>query len=348
MINVLIVEDSPVVQKLLEHILNTDPEINVIGVASNGLEALEFIENNPPDVITMDLLMPKLDGYKATRRIMETNPRPIIIVSATVNPDEVKKTWQAMEEGAVAVLPKPKYEGKGVIGPSGEKLIKTVKTMSQVKVVRRWNKTRTPKSSNIKFLKLETHMKKPVELIAIAASTGGPLALKTILEQFHRDFPVPIVVVQHISKGFIQGFVEWLNQGTDLEARLAKNWETAVPGTVYVAPDDMHLEVSPNRTLRLISDPPEHGSRPSASRLFRSVARNYPGRAAGVLLTGMGIDGGDELKMILDSGGLTIAQDEQSSVVHGMPGHAISLGGAKHVAAPLEIAELLENLARGV
>ncbi len=347
MINVLIVEDSPVVQKLLEHILNTDPEINVMGVVSNGLDALEFVKNTPPDVITMDLLMPKLDGYKTTRRIMETNPRPIIIVSATVNPDEVKKTWQAMEEGAVAVLPKPKYEGKGVIGSSGEKLIKTVKTMSQVKVVRRWKRTKTPKSSNITALKLEADIKKPVELIAIAASTGGPLALKTILEQFHKDFPVPILVVQHISKGFIQGFVEWLNQGTDLEIRLAKNGDTAIPGVAYVAPDDIHLEVGPNRILYLVSDPPEHGSRPSASRLFRSVARNYPGRAAGVLLTGMGVDGGEELKMILDSGGITIAQDKQSSVVHGMPGNAISLGAAKHVAAPLEIAELLEKLTLG-
>jgi two-component system chemotaxis response regulator CheB len=344
MINVLIVEDSPVVQELLKFILASDPEINVMGVASNGQEAIEFLEDNKPDVITMDLLMPKLDGYKATRMIMETNPAPIIIVSATVNPEEVKKTWQAMEMGAVAALQKPKYEGKGHIGETGEKLIKTVKMMSQVKVVRRWKQVEAQKQPKPKDLtRSVAQMGLNVELVAIAASTGGPLALKIILERFKADFPAPIFIVQHISKGFTQGFVEWLNKGVALDVRLAVDGERARPGSVYVAADNRHLQVGPGMRMQLTSEPPQHGLRPSASFLFRSVAKQYPSKAIGVILTGMGTDGGDELKGILDSGGITIAQDEKTSVVHGMPGNAIALGAAKYVAPPVEIAAIIEG-----
>ncbi len=346
MIKALIVDDSPTAQELLRHILRSDPEICVIGTADNGEEALKFVECDKPDVITMDLTMPGMGGYSATRAIMETNPVPVVVVSASLEPEDVEKTWPALEAGAVAAIDKPKYSPDKGGRESADRLIQTVKLMSEVKLVRRWKRrgpvqrtrseqTRSPRTESAR---LERPAADPeprnTEVVAIGASTGGPPVLRTILSGLDEGFPAPILMVQHIARGFSEGLVSWLDQFSSVKVRLAEQGENVLPGHVYVAPDDYHMEVRKNRKISLSSGEPEHGLRPSVSYLFRSVARAFGKRAVGVLLTGMGRDGAYELKLMRDSGAVTIAQDEESSIVHGMPAEAIRLGGTTYVLSP--------------
>jgi two-component system chemotaxis response regulator CheB len=346
MINVLVVEDSPVARELLKHILSSDPEIKVIGTANNGLEAIEFLKRGKPDVVTMDIIMPKMDGYEATRRIMETDPIPIVIVSASLVREEVDRTWRAVEAGAVAVLEKPSYTDMGNPNGNAAKLIETVKNMSQVKVVRRRKKsaeTTVPKHAEVApEPRPETAR---VKVVAIGASTGGPQALQHILSQLPKDFRTPILIVQHITRGFTDGFVDWMNGSCCLPVRLATDGEPLASGTVYVAPDDRHTKIGRNGRIRLSTDEPVNGIRPSVSSLFRSVAEVLGPDAVGVLLTGMGRDGAAELKLMRDRGAVTIAQDMESCVIYGMPGEAAKMGAAKYLLPPEKIAEMLLRLA---
>ena len=346
MVRVLIVEDSVVARELLKHILTSDPEIEVIGTADNGVQAIEFISRDKPDVVTMDIIMPKMDGYEATRRIMESNPVPIVVVSASVSKVEVERTWRAVEAGAVAVLEKPRLADMGVRGTDAEKLILTVKAMAQVKVVRRWKKPKA--ETEPKTVPTPTKAPAPSEdfkIVAIGASTGGPSALHKILGGLPGEFPVPILIVQHISPGFTAGFVDWLNDATDLNMRLAADREPVLPGSVYVAPDGCQMAVGRDRRISITPDESTNGIKPSASHLFRSVAHAFGEKAVGVLLTGMGRDGAEELKLMRDLGAVTIAQDKESSVVYGMPGEAVKLGAAKHSLSPEGIRDFLKRIA---
>ena len=347
MIRVLIVEDSAVARELLKHILVSDPEIQVIGTCSNGLEAVEFIAQDRPDVVTMDVMMPKMDGYEATRKIMETNPVPIVIVSASVLPEEVDKTWRAVEAGAVAQIMKPGFFDMGNAGDSGQKLLQTVKLMSQVKVVRRWSR-KTAEKKNVSEVAKPVVSVKPrdVEVVAIGASTGGPPVLQKIFSGLPSSFSAAILLVQHIAPGFAAGFVDWLNRTSSLKLHLAVRGETALPGNVYVAPDGHQMGIDRAKKITITTDGPENGLRPAVSFLFRSVARSFGDKAVGVLLTGMGRDGAQELKLMRDAGAVTIAQDQQSCIVFGMPGEAVKLGAAQHTLPPDRITEMLQKIVR--
>ncbi len=344
-IKVLVVEDSPVARKLLMYILSSDPEIHMIGTANNGAEALEILERKKPDIIIMGINMPKMNGFEATRRIMETHPVPIVIVSATWDAKEVETTFRAVEAGAVAVLDKP----RGINHPDYESMskefVQTVKLMSEVKVVRRWARLRRTEASPAVSQKVELKRTLPsIKLVAIGASTGGPQVLQTILSKFPKDFSVPLLIVQHIAAGFLEGLVEWLNQITDIPIHIAAHGERILPGHAYLAPDDFHMGVERGTQIALSKDAPENGLCPSVSYLFRSVADVFGKNAVGVLLTGMGKDGAEELKLMKEKGAVTIAQDKESSVVHGMPGEAIKLDAAMHVLPPDKIAAILESL----
>lgn len=349
MIRVLVVEDSTVVRQFLVHILESDPDLLVVGTAADGEAALEAVERMRPDVVTMDIHMPRMDGFDAARRIMETHPTPIIIVSGTLNLAETTNAFRAMEAGAVAVLPRPAGVGHSDQQASAAHLVQTVKLMAEVKVVRRWARPRpadvAPPAS------VGPDVKAPatgVAVVAIGASTGGPPVLQTILSQLEPSFPVPVLVVQHIAAGFTEGLVEWLGQSSKLPVRLAAQGENILPGHVYVAPDGFHLKVTAGRKVWLSSEGPENGLRPSVAALFRSVAKVYGIQATGVLLTGMGKDGAAELKLMREQGAVTIAQDRESSVVHGMPGHAISLNAAAYILSPEKIPQALTELTSGV
>jgi two-component system chemotaxis response regulator CheB len=341
-INVLVAEDSQVTRLLLIHLLESDPQIRVIGAVSDGRAALDFVKQNKPDVVLMDIYMPHMDGFETTRRIMETQPVPIVICSAVANPKELATTFRSLEAGAVACIEKPVGPEHADFDATATHLLQTVKLMSEVKVVRRWPRSRSPPPATPKARRVESkHATAQIKLIGIGASTGGPPALQTVLSGLPKDFPVPVLIVQHIAHGFLSGMAEWLNQTTGLQVHIASYGTYPLPGHVYLAPDDFHLGVRADGRILLTQADAENGLRPAVSFLFRSLAEVYGASALGVLLTGMGNDGAAELKLLKDKGAITIAQDRESSVVHGMPGVAIELGGATQVLPADKIADAL-------
>lgn len=347
MIKVLVVDDSSVVREFLSHVLSRDPALHVVGTARDGEEALAVVAERKPDVITMDIRMPRMNGLEATRLIMERHPTPIVIVSGTLGEEE-NASFRAIEAGALAVLQRPAGLGHPDHEATARELVRTVRLMSEVKVVKRWSRARqnisaplvpSPKNNG----RVRPHAQ--LKLVAIGASTGGPVILQRILKGLPKEFPVPVLIVQHIAPGFVQGFAEWLAHSSGFTVEVATRNERLSPGRAYVAPDNFHMEVAAVDRIILVEREPENGLRPSVSALFRTVAQVYGQSAAGVLLTGMGKDGARELGLMKERGALTIAQDAESSVIHGMPGEAISLGAATHVLSPESIAALLTKLA---
>lgn len=345
MIRVLIVEDSPVIRDFLRHILSADPDIHVIGTAADGEAALDAVRYQKPDVITMDIHMPRMNGLEATRHIMETHPTPIVIVSSSMVTDEVTTSFRAIEAGALAAVPRPQGLGHPQHQATAQELLQAVKLMSEVKVVRRWSRSRSGSRVPAARRGDMPWASPAIEVVAIGASTGGPLALQTILSRLPKAFPIPLLIVQHMATGFVQGFAEWLTQSTGFPVHVAAAGEHPLPGHAYVAPDGVHMQVSLERRITLSQDVPTNGLRPSVSHLFRSVAHVFSRNAAGVLLTGMGKDGAQELRLLRDTGAVTIVQDQDSAVVYGMPGEAIKLDAATYVLPPERIAARLVWLA---
>lgn len=339
-IKVLVVDDSRVVAEYLTHLFNSDRGIRVVGVARNGEEAIEAVRQMVPDVITMDIHMPGMNGYDATRKIMETCPTPIVIVSGSMKIDEIAGNFQAIEAGALAVAHRPPGIGHPGQGLAARELLNTVKLMSEVKVVRRWPRYRPAAAPSAASQEIASPPQGVIRVAAIGASTGGPLVLQTILSGLPANFGAPVLIVQHMARGFVHGFAEWLGNTSGFPVRVAANGEHLNPGCAYVAPDDFHMGVSGN-AISLSSNPPENGMRPSVSHLFRSVEEVFGANAACVLLTGMGKDGAEELKSLRTAGAVTIAQDKESSVVFGMPQQAIQLDAAMYILPPPAIARTL-------
>ena len=341
-ITVLVVDDSGVSRDLLTHLLTSEPGIEVIGYARNGEEACAIAAEKNPDVVTMDIHMPGLDGFETTRRIMETQPRPIVIVSANFNRDDVPKLFRALEAGAVAAVEKPPGPGHSAHAELARQFLDTVKAMADVRVIRRWPRGRSGALRPPARPQPPTHG--PLRLVVVGASTGGPPALQRMLAGLPQPCPVPVVIVQHISAGFIEGLADWLTATTGLPTRLAQHGELAPSGTALLAPDGFQTAVARDGRIICQPEPAEHGLRPAVSYLFRATAQNFGPRAAGVLLTGMGIDGAAELKLMRDAGAVTLAQDQESSIIHGMPGEAIRLGAATHVGNPERLAAVLHAM----
>ena len=323
-------------------LLRGDPGLQVSGVVRDGAAAVEFVRGSPPDVVLMEAAMPGMDGFEATRAIMETCPLPIVICSV-IREDDVMVAMHSMEAGAVSCVRKPAGRGDEDAA-AAENLLRTLKLMAEVRVVRRWprerGKPRPPPTAE-----------RPggIRVVAIGASTGGPPVLQAIIAGLPKDFAAPILVVQHISHGFLPGLVEWLSQTTGFRVMVGSHGATPLPGRVYLAPDDFHMGMMGGGQIQLSRQAAENGLRPSVSFLFRSVAETCGHQAIGVLLSGMGKDGAAELADLRSRGATTIAQDRESSVIHGMPGEAIARGGATHVLPAERIAEMLVSLvhARG-
>lgn len=344
-IRILIVEDSPVARELLVNILQNAPGLQVVGTARNGLEGVRLAKRLKPNVITMDAHMPEMDGFEATRQIMTEAPCPIVIISASLEKQERNLTFEAIKSGALSVLHKPTmYDPPAKY----DYLINQLKLMAEVKVVRRWNDSGprpvSPKLPQEPLQLPPQNGKAKRQLVAIAASTGGPGVLAQILSQLPADFPTPIIIVQHITPGFGEGLAAWLNQQTALEVRLARHAEEPLAGQVLIAPDDYHIVVNSLGLIALNKEPAIHGLRPAADYLFKSVARVYGSTAVGVILTGMGGDGAEGLLSLRQTGAHTIAQEEKSCVVFGMPAVAIGLGAAEQILSPPKIVAALRLL----
>ena len=318
MIRALVVDDSASARASIIAILLADDAIEVVGEARDGVEAVNLTKKLRPSVLTMDLEMPQLDGFEATREIMAEQPTPIVVVSAMSHVSEAEAAVRALGAGALAVLRKPPGPTNLDYDRAARELRETLKAMADVKVVRRRHLSRAP------LMVAPSRGAEGVRLIAIAASTGGPAALQTVLAPLPKELPVPILVVQHIATGFTNGLATWLARSTARTVKVAEGGEPLVAGTVYVAPDDRHLGATIDRRAVVSTEEPIGGFRPSATYLFRSVAEAYGRTALAVILTGMGRDGVDGLRALQQAGGHVIAQDEESSVVFGMPGAAIS------------------------
>ncbi len=347
MIDVLVVEDSSALRDYLVFILEADPDIRVVGTAASGEAALEFVAEKRPDVILMDIHMPGIDGYQTIRRIMSTNPVPVVVCTGSTQFNGVNTAMDSLRAGALAAVKKPKGFGGPDADVEAAAVIQTLKLMSEIKVVRRRDQVKhiVPGMgvADVPPVSLD-NVHQDVAVVAIGASTGGPPALAEILGGLPATFPVPVLVVQHIATGFTPGFASWLATTCRLPVHVAEGGQIPRPGRVYVAPDDCHLRVGSRGELQTTHDEPVRGLRPSVAALFRSVDLRYGSRAVGVLLTGMGRDGACELKAMAARGAVTVAQDEESSVVFGMPAEAIKLGAARFVLSPKQIGEFLVSL----
>jgi two-component system chemotaxis response regulator CheB len=360
MIRVLVADDSATARGLLVAILRNDPELQVVGEAEDGLKAVELTQKLRPQVVTMDVRMPRMDGFAASKEIMITAPTPIVIVTASHDGREVEVALNALRVGAVSVLQKPPGPESSTFEEESRKLISTVKAMAQVKVVRHWRSTPSVSSPlpvslspGLRPSESETwrqgdkEIRRSGEVVAVATSTGGPAALHHLLSELPGDFPVPILVVQHITRGITPGLGVWLNTSSSLRVKIAEQREALRPGSVYLAPDDRHLGMSSRSTIALSDSPPIGGFRPSGTFLFESVSRVFGASAIALMLTGMGEDGVKGLRQVRQAGGRIVAQDEKSSVIFGMPGAAIAAGLADMV-LPIEAipGRLLEMVRR--
>jgi two-component system chemotaxis response regulator CheB len=350
MIKILIAEDSLTITSILQKIFTTDKELFVIGTAKNGKEAVEKTKTLKPDVVTMDIRMPLMDGFEATKEIMTSCPTPILVISASAVSDATV-AFNAIKAGALDVVEKPKgnlttdYEGMGSELIRKVKLISGIKVFHHVSSARLQTQTTTAKKEVI-IPQEEKAKSNKVEIVAIASSTGGPSALLKVFKDLPKDFPVPILVVQHISHGFGQGFVDWLNKECKINIKTAERSEKVEAGTIYVAPDDFHMLISEGGIIRLNKSLPIYGLRPAADITIESVAEIYGKNAMGVILTGMGRDGATGLKKIKDKGGVTVAQDESTCVVFGMPKEAIMMGAIDHVLPIDNIAETMIKIVK--
>ncbi|MFN2548345.1 MAG: chemotaxis-specific protein-glutamate methyltransferase CheB [Myxococcales bacterium] len=346
MIRVLVVEDSSTARELLVGILATQPQdFTVIGEATNGAEGVEMTRRLRPDVVTMDIRMPLLDGLEATRQIMANTPTPVVVVSSIGNLD-VENSMEALRAGALAVIEKPAGPATAGFEDRCRTLLQTIKLMARVKVVRHYG-GRPVAHPAAPLLRGRDVPDGRVRAVAIATSTGGPAALQTIFSQLPRDFPVPILIVQHIATGFVSGLASWLSASGKTRVKVAEANEPLAPGTAYLAPDDLQLGLTSHGRIVVAPEPKIGGFRPSASFLFDSAAQALGRGALAVMLTGMGRDGVEGLRRLKASGGRIVVQDEGSSVVFGMPGAAIEAGLADEVVALDDIAGRLMALVTG-
>jgi two-component system chemotaxis response regulator CheB len=342
-LRIVVAEDSPTARRLLVEILRADPALTVAGEAKDGVEAVDLVQRLRPDLVTMDIQMPRMDGLDATRRIMTEVPTPVVVVSTLVERD-IQTSMAALRAGALAVLQKPVGPESPDFDAESRRLRDTLKAMAEVKVVRRWpERTAAP----LPLAPAPASVVQRPAVVALAASTGGPAALHRVLSELPADFPVPLLVVQHIALGFSQGFATWLGTAGPLPVKVAEDGEALLPGHVYLAPDDRHLGLSGEGRAEVSRGAPVHGFRPSATWLFRSVARAHGANSLAVVLTGMGQDGLEGVRELRGAGGYVLAQDEPSSVVYGMPGVVVGAGLAHEVVPLPSIASRLLQSVRG-
>lgn len=336
-IRVLLADDSPTMRRALTMFLSQDPRLEVIGTARDGEEVLQMARFLKPDVISMDVQMPRLDGLEATRRIMADCPCRIVVVSSYSEDSEMNLSFNAIQAGALELFGKPQASATQDLGAWGKKLSDLVARVAEMPLglIGHPAPSIPPSLGNPAVA---------IEIFGLAASTGGPPVLAGILEKLPAELPIPLLIAQHMTEGFTGGFQRWLGQVSSLPVDIAKEGQRLLPGRVYLAPDGCHMEAEKG-----VLHTPRHtgGFCPSGDRLFQSLARTYGPKAGGAVLTGMGEDGGRGLLELRKVGGLALAQDEASCVVYGMPRFARDLGAVQQSLAPSQMALLLVRLGLG-
>jgi len=393
-LKILIVEDSELVSDILTEALEGDKQVTVVGVARNGVEALEMVPRLNPDLITMDVWMPIMDGFATVERVMADFPTPILVITSSSLKANVQLSLRMLAAGALDVIEKPSFQDESQWERHRADLIAKVQMLAGIKVVThlrgkksRPDSTLNPNAMPTRVAKLplvlpqaydirnEDKATKPLitprpllakkpdlqsatpnrvvptfppvpryQVIAIASSTGGPSALLTILQALPPNLPVAVLVVQHISQGFTQGLVEWLQREIRLKVRIAADHDKLTPGQIFVAPDRRNLTVKGVTPQLVLNDDGDNFSRPSADAMLSSVAQAFGERAIGIVLTGMGSDGAQGLKEMALRGAYTIAQDEATSLIFGMPKAAIDNRAARQVLPLGQIAGTLVQL----
>lgn len=352
---VLIVDDSALIRRLLSDILASDPDIEVVGTATEAFMARDKIKRLAPDVLTLDVEMPRMDGLTFLRNLMRLRPMPVVMVS-TLTERGASVTLEAMELGAIDFVAKPKMDVGRTLPDYAAEIIGKVKAARHARV-----RQLQPASSGKMAVKKahsadaiiprsgqSLNFKTTDSIVAIGASTGGTEAIREVVSALPSDFP-GVVIAQHIPPAFSTAFAKRLNDFSALAVTEATDGEQILSGRAYVAPGDAHLMVvrdGAQYRCKLSSGPPVNRHRPSVDVLFRSVAQCVGRNATGVILTGMGKDGARGLKEMRDAGACTIAQDERTSVVWGMPGEAVRIGGAELVAPLEQVAPKLKLLGR--
>lgn len=346
-VTVMIVEDSRTVSEFLEHIINRDARLTVVANVRSAEEALEAIPQVKPDIISLDIRLPGMNGFEATQRIMNEYPTPIVVVSSDVQDDELNISMNALRAGALAVVQKPVGLKHSDYESLASELCTKLVIMSQVRVIRQRYRTFAQQP--------ETRFKGPPpnerpprsgppRVLGLVASTGGPSAIIQLLAELDPTFTAPILLVQHITPGFVRGFVAWLNDVLPtFQVVEAEHCIPLKPRTIYVAPANRHLIYAEPFQTQLTDQPPIGAQKPSGTILLRSLSSLGPA-AAGVLLTGMGEDGALGMRDMHDAGAYTIAEDESTATVYGMPAAAVKLGAASAVLPLGEIAPRLNAL----
>lgn len=341
-LRIVMAEDSQLYAQALGDLIRQQPDMELIAIAENGEEAVRLCMTHRPDLVVMDIQMPKVDGLQATETIMATCPTPILVVTSDPFRGGVDMSFRALSAGALDLLPKP------TLIPLDEgtqaRFIQKIRLLADIPVVRHVRGTRAINKSKFSSLyqrQIETdHM-----ILGIVSSTGGPKALAKIFSTLPDNLPLSILIVQHITKGFCQHLAQWLNTHSAWQIELAREGQTPQPNHAYIAPSGHHLELDGQGHLRVYAGPPVNNHRPNGDLLLRSLAQYSPKHSFGLILSGMGKDGADGLAAMHKSGCTTLAQDEASSVVYGMPGAALSIGAVDHVVNLDAIADIITHIA---
>lgn len=347
-VRVLVVEDSPTVRARLVEVIGTDPQLEVVGEAGDGQSAIDLCQRLRPDVMTLDMMLPVLSGLAATQFIMAHFPTPILVVSASFNRGEVFKTYDALASGAVDAIDKP--TGMEAPGTWERTFLSALRVVSRVKVVthgRARHPGWSPISGGNPSMFPTAQVQPARSLVVMGISTGGPSALVQLLRELPKDFSPPVLIVMHIARPFASAFADWLGEQTGRAVQFAADGESlaSLRGAVRLAPPDCHM-ILRSRRLALTHGPERHSCRPAVDELFESVALEYGAGTVACLLTGMGRDGAQGLLALRLAGAMTIAQDEATSIVYGMPREAVALGAAAHVLPLGDVAKSIVSACR--